>query len=726
MPRFPFQFFDRFVVRSPLFSYKEFQNNLSEESPINENLEKYFKNTIFREAIYLASLSLYEEIEKFSDHHSPNEKIKNSLLKYYNRASTRCTPFGLFSGISTGSFEKETQFPVFSENTKTRDTKLDMHFLVALSEHLLSLPHIINNLLFSPNNSIHQLGNKIRYVEYENKDGKRDYIISSAPLSEELEQILTFSEAGKTIDQLASILVNEDISFGDAKEFIDELIENQVLISELNPTVSGDDFLELIISSLNRIGAHKEKEILIVIKNKMNELDLNFGNTSKIYSEIEDQIKRLHLKYEKKYLFQTDLYFDDEINLSYQWKKELKKGISFLNKITVPYKETALEKFKKAFQERFENEEVALSYALDPEIGIGYLQNIPAKGVHPYIEDLILPYPNLKKEIQFKLNPTQVILNQKLQKAFWNKEAVIRLSDDDFNDFEEDWNHLPDTLSVMAEIVSENQQEKISIKSVNGNAGKLLGRFCSEKASVKDVVKNIAQKEQELNPDKILAEILHLPESRIGNVIRRPSLREYEIPYLSNSVLEKENQILIEDLYLSIKNGRLFLRSKRHNKEVVPHLTNAHNYSNDSLPMYHFLSDYNNQNVRPYLSLDWGDLAKIYDFLPRLEYQNIILSKARWKIDSEQIHYFDTMIQSDTKDLLFQKVEEWRKLKQIPQWIRWVKGDRTLAVNLENYDLMRMFFSSVKNEKEIFIEEFLSNDQSDHIHQFIFPLYKDL
>jgi hypothetical protein len=726
MPRFPFQFFDRFVVRSPLFSYKEFQNNLSEEGTINENLETYFKNTIFREAIYLASLSLYEEIEKFSDHSSPSEKIKNSLLKYYNRASTRCTPFGLFSGISTGSFEKETQFPVFSENTKIRDTKLDMHFLVALSEHLLSLPHIKNNLLFFPNNSIHQLGNKIRYVEYENKDGKRDYIISSAPLSEELEQILTFSEAGKTIEQLASILVNEDISFEEAKEFIDELIENQVLISELNPTISGDDFLELIISSLNRMGAYKEKEILMVIKNKMNELDLNFGNTSKIYSEIEEYIKRLHLKYEKKYLFQTDLYFDDEINLSYQWKKELKKGISFLNKITVPYKETALEKFKKAFQERFENEEVALSYALDPEIGIGYLQNIPAKGVHPYIEDLILPYPNRKKEIQFKLNPTQVILNQKLQKAYWNKDAVIHLSDDDFNDFEEDWNHLPDTLSVMAEIVSENQQEKLSIKSVNGNAGKLLGRFCSEKAPVKDIVKNIAKKEQELNPDKILAEILHLPESRIGNVIRRPSLREYEIPYLSSSVLEKEKQIFIEDLYLSIKNGRLFLRSKQHNKEVVPHLTNAHNYSNDSLPVYHFLSDYNNQNVRPYLSLDWGDLAKIYDFLPRLEYQNIILSKARWRIDSEQIHYFDTMIQSGTKDHLLQKVEEWRKLKQIPQWIRWVKGDKTLAVNLENYDLIRMFFSSVKNEKEIFIEEFLSNDQSDHIHQFIFPLYKDL
>ncbi|RLJ23526.1 lantibiotic biosynthesis dehydratase-like protein [Chryseobacterium sp. 7] len=725
MPRFPFQFFDRFVFRSPLFSYKEFQNNWSDKNTIDKNSEKYFSNPIFREAIYLASLSLYQEIEK-STYQNLNERTKSSFLKYYNRTSTRCTPFGLFSGVGTGKFEKETLFPVSSEIKKARDTKLDMHFLVALSEQLLSIPYIKNNISFFPNNSIHKVGSKIRFVEYENKGGKRDYIISSAPFSEELELILQFSETGKTIDQLATALVNEEISFEEAREFIDELIENQVLISELNPTVSGDDFLELIISILNRIGSHQEKEVLEAIKNKISELDLHFGNTEDAYSEIEELIKKLNVHYEKKYLFQTDLYFEDEIHLSYPWKKELKKGISFLNKIAIPNKETALEKFKKAFHERFENEEVSLSYALDPEIGIGYLQDIPAKGVHPYIEDLILPYSDQKKEIQVKLNPIQIILNKKLQKASWNKDHIIHLSDDDFNGFEEQWNQLPDTLSVMAEIVSANQEEKLFIKSVGGNAGKLLGRFCSEKASVKNLAKTIAEKEQELNPDKILAEILHLPESRIGNVIRRPSLREYEIPYLASSALEKDNQIFVEDLYLSIKNNQLFLRSKKHNKEVVPHLTNAHNYSNNSLPVYHFLSDYNHQNLRAYLSFNWGGLSQIYDFLPRVEYQNIILSKAQWKIGSEQIQYFDSILQSGKKDLLFQKIEEWRKLKQIPKWVQWIKGDNTLAVNLENYDLLQMFLSSVKNEKQILIEEFLCNDQSDHIHQFVFSLYKDL
>lgn len=728
MARFPFQFFDEYVVRTPLFSRKNFQENVNGSSISNEELKAICNNSVFQEAIYLASPYVYNELIRWLNSEkefSPKEfqRLKTTILKYFSRTSTRCTPFGLFSEVGLGTFSNELKINYNYNLNKIRDTKLDMHFLVGLAQHFVQIPEIRNYLLFFPNNSIYQVGNKIRFVEYEYTKEKREYIISSAPLSKALQQVLNFSVQGKTMLQIAKCIIDDDITQEEAIEFIEELIDNHVLVSELEPIVSGSDFLEMMISVLNRIGARNENEFLVSVQRKLKELDQNIGNSTSSYTEIEKLIQSFDVEYKSNHLFQTDLYCKEIVSLSSFWKKELKQVISFLNKISLPQKETHLEKFKKTFYERFETQEVSLSYALDTEVGIGYRQDTAIKGLHPYLEDLELPLPRVKSNINIELDPIQQILNEKLQEALTENQYEIELSDEDFKDFEENWNDLSDTISFIAEIVSERNQEKLFLNGGGGSsAANLLGRFCSEKSGVQDLTQKITQKEEELSHDFILAEIIHLPEARIGNIIRRPTLRQYEIPYLAQSVLAKENQIPVDDLYISLKNDRIVLRSKKLNKEVKPYLTNAHNYSADPLPVYHFLCDLYSQNIRSGLYFNWGDLKHIYNFLPRVEYKNIILSKASWKITNKEINKFSLLI-SD-KDLIFTELENWRKLKQIPQWIQWVKSDNKLTVNLENYDLVKMFIDSVKNEDSIVIEEFLYNENDDFKHEFIFPMYK--
>lgn len=597
-----------------------------------------------------------------------------------------------------------------------------MYFLVCLAQSFEKKAEIKNQLLFFPNNTIYRVGDYIRYVEFEYIHGKRDYIISSAPFSEELHKILEFSRIGKTTTQLTDILVNEHITETEAREFIEELIENQVLVSEIEPNVSGDDFLDKLICVLTKINAKKETEILLSIKKKLDKIDQQLGNSISVYSEIEDLIKDFETDYEKKFLFQTDLYSKNEFIVPSNWKKDLKNAVIFLNKITRAQKETHFEKFKKAFHERFETQEMPLAYVLDAEVGIGYKQNGSAKGVHPYLDGLDF-LGTLKDTIDIKLTSVHKILNEKLQEALWKNETVIQLSDEDFKDFEENWDDLPDTISFMAEIISESNQEKLSLEGSNGSsAANLLGRFCSERSEVQNLTKSIVKKEDELDPDCILAEIIHLPEARIGNVIRRPTLRKYEIPYLAQSILPKENQILIDDLYVSLKNDTMVLRSKRLNKEVKPFLTNAHNYFSNTLPVYHFLSDFNSQNRRKGLYFDWGGLENIYHFLPRVEYKNMILSKARWKLNEKDQDFLIGVI-SDEKHFI-SEIRKWRNERKIPQWIQWVKSDNKLTINLENYDLVKMFIDAVKHEKSIIIEEFLFNENDDFKREFIFPMYK--
>ncbi|PIF43659.1 lantibiotic biosynthesis dehydratase-like protein [Chryseobacterium sp. 52] len=735
MSRFPYLFFEEFVVRTPLLSCTDFLKYTGKDDIPEAVLKEIYSNPVFQEAIYLASPFLYGELVKWLNAEktlTPKEdqKLKNTLLKYFSRMSTRCTPFGLFSGVGLGKFTGSADHLNNNNNTQNlstgnllRDTKLDMHFLVSLAQHFVKTKEIRNQLLFYPNNSIYKIGNKIRYIEYQYTHGKRDYIISSVSLSEELKQILEFSQSGKTIHEIAKILVNEEITSEEAAEFIEELIDNQLLVSQLEPNVSETDFLEVLISVLTKINASNTADILKTIKGKLDKLDLHFGNPVTVYSEMEDLIRSFNTEYDQKYLFQTDLYFKNEFYLSPHWKKELKKGICFLNKIILPQTETPFQKFKKAFSERFEAEEMPLMYVLDVETGIGYKQGTSVKGLHPYLEDLRFPASQKKQNRSIHLNPLVTVLNEKLQDALLYHHGKIELHDEDFDTFEGNWDDLPDTQSFLTEIISEGHQEKLFINSsTTSSAANLLGRFHSEKSEIRNLTKAIACKENELNPTYIAAEIIHLPESRIGNIIRRPSLREYEIPYLAQSILPVENQIPVDDLYISLKNDKIVLRSKRLNKEVKPYLTNAHNYSSDTLPVYHFLADLYSQNIRTGLYFDWGGLEHIYRFLPRVEYRNIILSKARWKITDKDVLHFSPLI-SDKKHFLVE-LKKMRTHMKIPAWVQWAQFDNMLTLNLENYDMAQMFIQIIKSEKSLTIEEFLYHENNDHKQEFIFSLYK--
>lgn len=733
MSRFPYQFFEEYIVRTPIFSNKKFIEAVSNHETSDEELRiKFSDHSVFMEAIYLASPDLHREISRWlhADHQFSEkeyQKLKYTLLKYYSRMSTRCTPFGLFSGVGLGKFNEDRESKKSLEKNLykdhlVRDTKLDMYFLVSLAQHFVKKPEIRSKLLFYPNNTIYKVGAKIRYIEYQYLGGKRDYIISSAPLSEELQDVFEFSKQGKTIQELTEILITDEIAQEEALEFIEELIDNQVLTSEIEPNVSGADFLDTLISVLQKFEIN-ETDILISIKNSLHELDKNIGNSVSSYIEIEKLIASFGIEYEKKYLFQTDLYSKEQSILSSQWKKEIKRAISFLNKITLVENDTRLEKFKKDFHERFEEEEVSLQYVLDSEIGVGYKRDISLKGIHPYLDDLKIPAAKRLRNSTIELNRFQLILNEKLQDALLDNQFRIELSDGDFEDFDEQWHDLADTISFFAEIVSDSDTEKIFLYSGTGSsAANVLGRFCSEKSEIHKLTKTIADREEALNPEYLLAEIIHLPEARVGNVIRRPTIRQYEIPYMAQSVVPDENQITVDDLFISLINNKIVLRSKRLNKEIRPYLTNAHNYFYNTLPVYHFLSDLYSQELRSGLYFSWGGLKHIYKFLPRVEYKNIILSKAAWRILDKEILLLEQLV-SDI-DKFLSELKNWRAKRKMPVWVQWVHLDNTLTLNLENYDMALLFVQTVKKKKEITVEEFLYNENENYQHEFIFPMYK--
>jgi|TARA_B110000908_G_scaffold158728_1_gene200167 lantibiotic biosynthesis protein len=117
----PFKVNTDYFLRTPILSISRYRAFINGNFIPVKNIEDLFNDTLFKEAIYLASPELYSESTKLINGELTNpKKIKNihlSLLKYATRMSTRCTPFGLFSGCSKGAFGIDATIELNKKNT---------------------------------------------------------------------------------------------------------------------------------------------------------------------------------------------------------------------------------------------------------------------------------------------------------------------------------------------------------------------------------------------------------------------------------------------------------------------------------------------------------------------------------------------------------------------------------------------------------------------------------
>ncbi len=731
--------FPNFVLRAPLLPFNFFEELTSQQDISDDTLKKLFDRAEIKEAVFLATPILYNELEKWLNNkiEDPNkiEKLKYSLLKYVSRMSSRATPFGIFAGCSVGTIDAVTKIKLDNMSKNRRHTRLDMNYLVALSQDLAKIENIKKQILFFPNTSIYKSGKHLRYVEFEYVNGIRQHNMMAVDDSVYLQKVLKATEKGMLIKDIIDLLVNDENSFEEVNSFVDELISSQILISELEPSATGIEFLDHIKSVLLKIENSNDLiNLLNYIESSLAEMDNRIENDPKKYIDLSNSVKELGTDFDIKFLFQTDVTLSTTSNLlSNSVVDSVKRGMSIFNKLTSPQKNTSLHKFIDAFYERFEDREISLAKALDVEMGIGYIQNQEILDSSPLIDDLMF---NAKEDLnsykQIQWSRANSLFHKKIMEAFVNKSYNIKLSNKDFEELEENWTDLPDTISTMIEIVIINGEEKIIVSDAgNSSAANLFGRFCHGDTTLKEFTLSITNLEKEINQTKIIAEINHLPDSRIGNVLLRPHFREFEIPYLAKSTLAIENQLKINDLHISVKNRKdIYLRSVNHNKEVLPRLSNSHNYSSSSLPIYHFLCDMQSQNKRAGIGINLGPFANDYEFIPRIEYENLILFPAVWNIKKSDIASFLDKNKSDAE--LIQSFQLFRNEKKIPQYVMLIESDNQLLVNLENILSLKMFLNTVKNKLSFKIKEFLFNesgivknhdDNHYHTNQIILSFY---
>lgn len=627
---------------------------------ITDELENRWTN--LKQKIKESSLAFYQTIAHLDakDINQLPEKARFTLWKYFNRAKFRSTPFGSFASVVPIPLASTLNIPI-----EISETIYAHHFIDWSHKeiHTQNLKRTFKrSQFFLSNSSIYYVGQEIRYICFKNQE----FELAAVARIPELEVLLNYCTQQVQLDSIQELMLEAfEMDAGNTNQLLIQLIELQLLNTDAFPNITGEDYFK-------RIDYQTEKQASDYIISERQLLKGSFNQ---------------------------------------QYLKQLPELINFLQQnVPAPVNYDLLD-FKQAFLKKFEQKEVSLAIAMDPEVGIGYGKLEQQRQQDKLITDIKEARKNQKNTAQVDYGPLQhFLLNQMMQ------GERIDLANFQNNACTNDA-QLPNTFNVIFHLFKGHPV----VNQIGGcTANALLGRFTLANPQIEAYGKTIAQIEKEANPDVLFFDIAYQAEQRVDNVNRRKMLYDLELPILTWPATTQS--LDFNDILVSICGQEIVLRSKKLNKRLIPRIPSAYNYSRSDLSAYRFLCDLQHQNLHGNLSFKLQDYFPHLSYYPRVHFKDIIVSPATWLVPQQ---VFKEKQANDVLSLL----KSWLNEKQIHTSFKAGHADHILCFDPTKDEDLNAFVLYGKQccGKEIYISEGLiaisdciSDEKgSKHLPQFI-------
>jgi thiopeptide-type bacteriocin biosynthesis protein len=742
MPTTRYAFTPELILRTPA---QPFDPAVSEAT-----LRAALADASFCEALYLASPVLHEECAKWQRGELADARKQSRLLatlaRYYTRLRTRCTPFGLFAGCAVVAWGPGPSQVQLAAGQHRRHTRLDMHYLCALAQQLATHPALKPRLRYYPNSSLYASGQGLRYVEQHYHQGECVQQLSAIEAAEAVLAVLAAAAPGATAPALAAVLVPEaaadDEALAEAVDFVEELVQAQVLVSELAPTVTGVEYFAHLQAVLGRVlaevadpAAQALSQVLEDVRQQLQHLDEHTANPAAAYERIATTLAPLGVPVEPGKLFQTDAVYAAQgpapgapATLDEALQATLHEALAVLACLAPPAHVPRLADFTRRFRARYEDREVPLLEALDAESGLAYAAEAESR-YSALVHDLVLPEAAPAGPAR-RLSAAQRYLGQRLREAARSGAYCLDLTLAELHaqGLAPGPAPLPPSIGVLFRVIDAG---RVLVEGADGSSAvNLLGRFAHAAPAIGDLIRQVTQAEQAHNPAVAFAEICHLPASRIGNLLQRPHFRALEIPYLAQSTLPAAGQVPVQDLRLAVHHGQLTLHAASTGQRLVPRLSTAHNFgSRQALPVYQFLCDLQTQGLQAELSFSWQSGAYPDTFLPRLTCGRAVLAAACWQLTAADLRGLLAAPPAEVAACLAAFRAQW----QLPRYFTLADGDNELFVDAENELLVRVWLDAIRQRSSVLLKEFLFEPAASpvrdeagrpYVPQFMAPLVR--
>lgn len=717
--------FSKVLIRTPLYSWHHLFNTDGSTRDLQLLVYKYLDEPVFLEAIYWSSPLLYERVQKLKQGRLTIEKEKHllhTLKKYLIRAHTRATPYGIFAGTGIASVGELT----VAHAKMNRVVKVDSGLLQRIIHTIEEDADIYPYLKYQLNDTLYRIPGEFRFTEKIIEKDKTSFQLSSLEVTPLLEKIYNLMANKKCSAREVFELSGVDAAFEDFNAYFDKLIKAQFLVSELRQGPTCDNVLRrytrTLISLAGKGNAEAGKYTALLTRLQTAADNFSCFPLGTLPLEeirvIKEQLKQCNVDSCQEHLFYANLRKTPPPGfiLSSEQVSKIMKGVLILGSLSGEKEKAVdyLSAFKTLFVKKYGSSEISLSEALDAEYGIAFP---PQESIGKILFNIMAEKVSDSDE---KKNKAKVSMKTDL--TYIPTVMELNICDEDLPKLKDADPDLPSYFSVLGHLLPSGQILMEGVGKAHATA--LPGRFAGLEKTTLELCKELAEDEQRNDKDVIYAEIVFQPGGRSGNITRRPSFFQYEIPYFATSGVEPEKQLPVSDLLLSVRNNELVLRSLKLNKRVIPRLSNAHNFAIAALPVYQFLSflQYPDESR---LEINWGDSNLKRRFLPRVIYEDLILHRARWFMYPEDI----SSITGGTDPLSL--LQDFISKFKIPRFICLAEGDNELFIDTANLHYLELLLSEIQKATLIQLTEWpfgmpdsdLNTIKPD-IVQFIIPLAK--
>ncbi|MEA1875489.1 MAG: lantibiotic dehydratase family protein [Bacteroidota bacterium] len=697
-----------FVLRVPGLPVSNLSTIPEKRDKLDSFIRNQWTNPLINNAIWLASPDLAAGIDDLISRKLPfTSAVASSFLNYFTRFCTRPTPFGLFAGVVSGKInvEPELKMELLSSDKGLLSCRLDMEYLLAQVQNLSGILEFRKNQIYSPSSGLYRLGNQYRFISTSiSKSGNKNYRIESFDDHPLIEPLLQFCREGKKYDELISFFTEEEYSKKEAEDFINELIEMQVLVNRLEPVLTGMEYGRYLIDRLEKDGMNEEgghhskllEEQIRILQSPMSPSE--YDSKRLIIQKLADQGS---VPYNASKLIQGDFMRSAKsVMLPERISNKIILGIRIMKAMSERNHFDSLRDFKAHFARRFNSRKVPILHVLDQEFGLGLKGPLAQQDSDSsaLLDDLVnYGFPGKKKSNrEGAVKPTR-------EGLYYDSSTYQILNANDIRLLKINQGLWPKQMYAICSLFGDSDNPEIYIQlAAKGNPVYLMGRFgFLPDAGLESMLKTCIKDEIAENPDDIFADIIHLPENRTGNILQRPSCYPYEIPFLTQSLLPQDKQIDLNDILVSVENDKVILTHRLNGLNIIPRLSNAHNYAHGQLAVYEFLVKCGKQTGSDIYSLPEDGLTK-FGFIPGLKYGDLVFRLPQWKLNLSDLK----KNMPKEKEDRFNRLKLWVQKNKMPDQVILKEGDRHLFVNWQNQNLVECCWDIIKRKSTAHFELF--------------------